>query len=86
MERVVFGRYQEQLEDYLAHVADWGTEWVEATEHSDTFLTLDAAGLRALGRELDAVVERFRENPPAPTGPTETVTVIVHAFPRRTRK
>ena len=60
----------------------WGREWIDASEHSDYWLTLDAAGLKALTADLDAVIERYVDAPPPVEGPVEHVAVILHAFPR----
>ena len=56
--REVFRRYQTALEEHLDRRATWGREWVDASAHSDCYrLPLDAAGLKALNAELDAVIE-----------------------------
>lgn len=85
LQRELFARYRDQLEEYLMQEPAWGPEWVEAADHSDYQLRLDAAGLRALARDLETVVERYQRRPPAAKGPREHVTVIVHAFPRAGR-
>ena len=82
LQREVFRRYQTALEEHLFAAPAWGREWVDASEHSDYFLTLDAAGLKALTAELDAVIERYVAAPPPAVGPVEHVAVILHAFPR----
>jgi DNA-binding transcriptional ArsR family regulator len=79
----LFRRYLDQLMTSLRDTPDMGPEWVAASEHSDYQLTLDAAGLAALRRDLTEVVERYRDAPPEPAGPVEPVVLIVHAFPRR---
>jgi predicted ArsR family transcriptional regulator len=83
LEAELFGRYHEVLLQSLRDAPAFGAEWAEAADHSDYHLELDVAGLRALTRELEVVVERFRRDPPPPQGRTEQVTVILHAFPRR---
>jgi DNA-binding transcriptional ArsR family regulator len=82
LQREVFRRYQTALEEFLHAAPAWGREWVDASEHSDYGAELDAAGLKALTDELDAVIERYAANPPPATGPTENIAVILHAFPR----
>ena len=82
LQREVFRRYQTALEEHLLAAPAWGREWVDASEHSDYWLTLDAAGLKALTAELDAVIERYVAAPPPAVGPVEHVAVILHAFPR----
>ncbi len=68
--------------EHLHDVAALDADWVAATNHSDYILELDADGLRALNAELDALVERYRTDPPPAAAPTKTITVIVHSFPR----
>jgi DNA-binding transcriptional ArsR family regulator len=83
LEAELFRRYHQALVEHLQDAPGFGPEWVEAADHSDYHLTLDAAGLRSLSRELADVVQRYHRDPPAPTGPTEQVVVILHSFPRR---
>jgi DNA-binding transcriptional ArsR family regulator len=83
LETELFRGQHDQLVEYLRDAPSWGPAWVDAADHSDYFLDLDAAGLGELTGELSAVIERYRHHPPAPRGPTEHVVVILHAFPRR---
>jgi DNA-binding transcriptional ArsR family regulator len=83
LQREVFDRYQFALEEHLRAAPAWGREWIDASAHSDFWLTLDAAGLKQLTAELEAVIERYHTNPPPAAGPREKVAVILHAFPRR---
>ena len=53
------------------------------TERRDYWLALDAAGLKALTAELDAVIERYSAAPPPAVGTVEHVAVILHTFPGR---
>ena len=52
------------------------------SEHSDYGADSTPTGLKALTDELDAVIERYRRTHRRPTGPTENMAVILHAFPR----
>jgi DNA-binding transcriptional ArsR family regulator len=82
LHREQFLAYQRRLDEHLHDVAALDADWVAATNHSDYILELDADGLRALNAELDALVERYRTDPPRAAAPTKTITVIVHSFPR----
>jgi DNA-binding transcriptional ArsR family regulator len=63
----------------------WGQGWLEAVNFSDYGLRLDPAGMSALNAELTAVIERFRDTPPAAAadGPgAESVHIQFQTFPR----
>ena len=82
LHREQFLAYQARLDAHLQEVATLDADWVDASNHSDYLLELDADGLRALNRDLDALFERYASDPPPATGETKTITAIVHAFPR----
>lgn len=85
LRREIHRVYEQRLDEYLAEESAWGADWVEAASSSDYVLDLDAAGLRALLRDLDAVIERYAADPPEPQGEVERVQLIYHAFPRTRR-
>jgi hypothetical protein len=73
----------ERLEAWLRAVPTEPAEWRDAAGISDQFLSLDAAGLRAMREELDAVVERYRRaagEHPAPGA--RPVVAYVAGLPR----
>jgi predicted ArsR family transcriptional regulator len=76
-------RLAENAEAWLRAAPDFPAAWRDASAGSDYLLTMDAAQLRALVDELDAVVERHRAaaaDHPAPDA--RQVQVYVHAHPR----
>jgi DNA-binding transcriptional ArsR family regulator len=64
------------LEQWLAEESEWDKEWVDAVAASDSALEMTAESLKAMGDEIWAVVERYR-NQPAPEG-QETRWVFWH--------
>lgn len=60
----------------------WSAAWIEASTLSDYVLTLSPSRLRGLVEEVNAVIERYRDEvaDDAP-GDVERCTVFVHAFP-----
>lgn len=60
----------------------WSEEWQRASTASDWVLRLVPEELSALNVELEAVIERYRSQEPAPGA--ELVQVVLHDFPRRT--
>jgi DNA-binding transcriptional ArsR family regulator len=54
--------------------------WLEAANFSDYGLRLDPAGMEALNAELGAVIERYRDAPPAGDA-AEPVHVQLQTFP-----
>jgi DNA-binding transcriptional ArsR family regulator len=74
--------YQRRLERWVAELPDWPVEWQEAATSTDRVLRLPPARVRALGDELNAVLERYEAE--AATGDdSEHVLAIVHTFPVR---
>lgn len=71
---------------FLAEVDQWDREWHSATTMSDwDGLRLTPDRLRALNRELFAVVERHREASDPDEPGAEQVIVQIQSFPRRRR-
>jgi DNA-binding transcriptional ArsR family regulator len=64
------------LEQWLAEESEWDAEWVDAVAESDTAIQMTPESLKAMGDEIWAVVERYR-NQPVPEG-QETRWVLWH--------
>ncbi|NHC12696.1 winged helix-turn-helix domain-containing protein [Motilibacter deserti] len=70
-----------QTQRWLAGQAEWPREWVEASEAADYVLRLTPDRLRAMADEVEAVVERYREEGRSEPG-GERVVAYFRAFPR----
>jgi DNA-binding transcriptional ArsR family regulator len=57
----------------------WPGEWQDAAGMGDSWVTVNAGQLKALRRELDEVLERYRDADPAPDA--RRVTFWAAAFP-----
>jgi predicted ArsR family transcriptional regulator len=84
LSRVVAERYFEQLMRWVDMRADEPADWQEAEVFGDRMLYLTSAELAELGRELDALLDRYVERTAAhelrPEG-SRLVTFIRAAFP-----
>ena len=81
---VVARRYHERTLRWLAQRADDTREWQEAAHFGDDVVYVTAEELAELGREVDALVERFRDrqlHPELRPDGAREVTVIRLAFP-----
>lgn len=78
------------LTDQTRWVAEWLASWdhvergwIEASGFDDALLRLTPDQLKALGEQLQAVVERFRtEQAPTEDGRARPISVVLHTFPR----
>jgi DNA-binding transcriptional ArsR family regulator len=68
------------LHQWLEGRDDWSPEWRDAADQSDYHLELTPAGLRALTKDLHAVLARHRDAAVTERG-SERVTVLLQAFP-----
>ena len=59
-ERDYVRQQAERAEQWLGVADSWPAEWVDALGLNDTFVHVTPAQLRALRRDLDAVVARYR--------------------------
>lgn len=76
-------RLVDRVEAWHRAEADEPAEWREATDFSDYVLTLNAAQLAALTKELDEVIERHRrETDAAPAPGARQVLVYLYGLPR----
>jgi DNA-binding transcriptional ArsR family regulator len=77
-------RLQSRLfEQWLVEEPNWSRDWVEAAGGDDVLLVMTAESLRAMTKEILAVVRRYRKNR-APDGPdTARVLWIQHRIPIR---
>jgi DNA-binding transcriptional ArsR family regulator len=72
------------IEQWLAGEQEWDKAWVDAAGPSDNLLTLTPDSLRAMSAEIWAVVQRYRDNPPAPgTSDAARVVWAQHLVPIR---
>jgi DNA-binding transcriptional ArsR family regulator len=79
-QRVLIGRHIDRLQEWLADGPQrWGTAWASAAKSTDSVLRLTPDELRELGRELDAVIERWAGRPDGPG--RDHVFLFLHAFP-----
>lgn len=59
----------------------WSPAWLESANFSDYRLRLDPAGMAALTTELDEVIERYRQAPPAAGDDAAAVHLQLQTFP-----
>jgi predicted ArsR family transcriptional regulator len=81
---VVARRYHERTLRWLAERTDDTREWQEAAHFGDDVVYVTSEELAELGREIDALVERFRDRllqPELRPDGAREVTVIRLAFP-----
>jgi predicted ArsR family transcriptional regulator len=78
--------YAENMFRAIDELQTQSPEWVEASLISDYTFQLDAAGLKAMVTEIQAVFEKYGSDltQPLPDG-AEQVTIQIQAFPRDTR-
>jgi DNA-binding transcriptional ArsR family regulator len=73
-------RFQLFAEEWFASEWDWPIEWRDAAGSSDFLLELSASQLRDLGKELTAVIERYRKLEAGPD--PARVIFCTFAFPQ----
>lgn len=79
--RAVAMHHTAELDSWLTAMDDWSDEWSSSFDLSDFSLRLTPARARALGAELHAVLESYRD-PAAEDPGAESVRVHLHLFPR----
>jgi predicted ArsR family transcriptional regulator len=84
LSQVVAERYFEQLMQWLQQRAEDSAEWQEAATFGDRMLYLTSDELTQLGRDIEALLERYHERTASPeTRPEDArlITFIRLAFP-----
>jgi predicted ArsR family transcriptional regulator len=89
-QRAVFTTYEASVasvfagmvDEFLAHHDDWSREWLEAVTMSDFRLRLTPKRLKQLVALVEREMDRFGRYE---TDDGEQVTILLQAFPRRTR-
>ena len=84
LREVIAERYFEQLMRWLARHDDQPKDWQEATHFGDTLLWLTAEELRELGREEQALIERYLDRQMSPELRPPGARLVTHlhlAFP-----
>ncbi|MPV39010.1 helix-turn-helix domain-containing protein [Georgenia subflava] len=72
-------QFQQRADAWHGAKQEWPLPWRDAAGMSDYFLDLSPAQLAELTHELDAVVERYRAEPPRPDA--RRVFVFLQAYP-----
>jgi predicted transcriptional regulator len=88
LSQVVAERYFEQVMQWLQQRSDDPLDWQEAATFGDRMLYLTSDELAELGREIEALLERYHERTASPeTRPEDArlVTFIRLAFPQPER-
>lgn len=67
------------IQDWIDTRNEWSDEWIDASDLSDFRLHLTPARLKAMDKELHAVIERYRQY--EHEGNAVRITVTLHAFP-----
>lgn len=81
LQREQLRRYDERLQTFLDEQSAWGEDWNRAATNSDWLLRLSPGQLRDLLGELEQVIARYEQL--EPDDGSETVGLILHAFPLR---
>ena len=81
----VLDEHMRRVATFVAEAAGWDRPWREASGISDAILRLGPGRARELQKELDAVIERYRDDPSGDADDAEQVIVGIQIFPRRTQ-
>ena len=79
LERDYLRLFTNEFGHWLDVAEAWPGEWQDAAGQGDTWVTVNAEQLKKLRRELDEVIERYRDAEPAPDA--RRVTFWQAAFP-----
>lgn len=79
----VLDTHMQRVATFVAEAEHWDRSWLDAAGISDALLRLSPERTRKLQDELQAVVDRYRDDPSADAADAEQVIVGLQVFPRR---